>query len=252
MAALAVYSVAAVAVVVSDLQQAALIDRILVDPTVTDAEINLSDALATVFAVAELATTLLAMVAFMVWLYRVRANAEIITPAEHRRARIWLVAGWIVPIVSWWFPKQIIDDIWTASHRRGLEPSPRAGLVTTWWAAWLMGSWTSYVAGRLFLRADEPEAMAAAARFDVVCIALMLVAAGLAAMVIHKISKVQEARRLEPVHPQAGDGWPAGAVQQQPGDGWASGGAQQAGDGWAQQRAGDDWASGGVQRTGEG
>jgi hypothetical protein len=226
LAALALYSVVAIAVALIDLQEAAFIERMLVDPTVTDAEISFSDAVVAVFSLAELAATLLAMVAFMVWLYRVRANAEILAPEEHRRAKIWLVAGWIVPIVSWWFPKQIVDDIWTASHRRGPEPSSRAGLVTGWWAAWLVGSWLSYVAGRLFLRAEELEAMANADRFDVVCIAVMLVAAGLAAKVIYRISNAQEERRLEPVQQQPGDGWAPGAVQQ-PGDGWVPGAVQQ-------------------------
>jgi hypothetical protein len=56
----------------------------------------------------------------------------------------------------------------------------------------------------MLFQAEDLESMAAAARFDVVCIALMLVAAGLAATVIYKISNAQEARRLEPVQQQVG------------------------------------------------
>jgi hypothetical protein len=252
LSALALDSLVGIAAAVIDLRRAALIDRIPVDLTVTEDDLAVSDLVYAASGLVEMASYLLAVVAFLVWLYRVRVNAEILAPRGHRHPRQWTILGWIVPIIWFWFPKQIVDDVWTASHRRGPEPSPRSGLVTVWWAAWLIGSFVSNAAGRLLFQAEDLESMAAAARFDVVCIALMLVAAGLAAMVIHKISKAQEARRLEPVHPQASDGWPAGAVQQQPGDGWASGGAQQAGDGWAQQRAGDGWASGGVQRTGEG
>ncbi|MEU8248678.1 DUF4328 domain-containing protein [Nonomuraea sp. NPDC048916] len=35
-----------------------------------------------------------------------------------------------------WYPKQIVDDIWRASHRAGADPSPRSRLVTVWWASW--------------------------------------------------------------------------------------------------------------------
>jgi hypothetical protein len=47
-------------------------------------------------------------VAFLVWLFRIRANAEILVPHGHRRAKPWLIFDWFVPIVSFWFPKQIV------------------------------------------------------------------------------------------------------------------------------------------------
>ncbi|WP_435875702.1 hypothetical protein [Nonomuraea jabiensis] len=50
-------------------------------------------------------------------------------------------------------------------------------------------------AGRLLFNADELEPLAAAARFDVVSIALMLIAAVLAIGVIRKISEAQEEHR---------------------------------------------------------
>ncbi|WP_020544057.1 DUF4328 domain-containing protein [Nonomuraea coxensis] len=187
-----------------DLWYAAFVDRIIADVTsVTDEEIDTADLVYGLSGIVETVAYLAAVVGFLVWLFRVRANAEILAPDGHRRSRPWLILGWIVPIVSLWFPKQIVDDIWDASVRSW---TPRKGLLHAWWAAWLIGAWVSNVAARVLFNAEEAEALAAAARFDVVSIALMLVAAVLAILVVLRISGEQEKRRTEttPVlHPGA-------------------------------------------------
>ncbi len=53
---------------------------------------------------------LVAMVMFVVWFYRARVNAE-----GHgwpqRWSPGWAIAGWLVPVVNFWFPFQIMADI---------------------------------------------------------------------------------------------------------------------------------------------
>ena len=46
------------------------------------------------------------------WLAQAHHNAQALAPAHLRRSVVWCWLGWIVPIVSWWFPKQIVDDTW--------------------------------------------------------------------------------------------------------------------------------------------
>jgi len=78
------------------------------------------------------------------WLWRARVFAETYAPLEpHARGRVWVVLGWFVPIVSWWFPYQVVRDVGRAILRR--EP-PRLGM---WWAAWLVGELASNAAGRV-------------------------------------------------------------------------------------------------------
>lgn len=202
--ALVADSLVGVVAAVIDLWYADVVDRIIADATsVTDAEIDTADLVYALSGIVETVAYLAAIVAFLVWLFRVRANAEILAPHGHRRSRAWLILGWIVPIVSLWFPKQIVDDIWDASARSW---SARKGLLHAWWAAWLVGAWVSNVAARLLFNAEEADALATAARFDVVSIALMLVAAVFAILVVLRISGEQEKRRTEtsPVlHPGA-------------------------------------------------
>ena len=80
----------------------------------------------------------------IVWLWQSRALAEIYSPsASYARSRVWVWLGWIVPIVAWWFPYEVVRDIGRATLRR--EPA-RLGM---WWAGWLVGSVATNGAGRI-------------------------------------------------------------------------------------------------------
>jgi|SRR6266851_954496 len=75
-------------------------------------------------------------IAFVVWFRRAMINAER-HGYRQRRARGWAFWGWIVPIVSIWFPFQIMGDIW----RAGLPAPDRrktAWLPALWWTCWLL------------------------------------------------------------------------------------------------------------------
>lgn len=48
---------------------------------------------------------------FVVWFRRARISAEG-RDYRQRRARGWTFWGWIIPVVSIWFPFQLMGDIW--------------------------------------------------------------------------------------------------------------------------------------------
>ncbi|RJL24513.1 DUF4328 domain-containing protein [Bailinhaonella thermotolerans] len=75
------------------------------------------------------------MIAMVGWLFGARANAEALGGAQ-RRSRPWLVLGWIVPVVWFWFPYQVVADLWTAEETG--RPRPGLGLVRVWWASYLV------------------------------------------------------------------------------------------------------------------
>ncbi len=81
-------------------------------------------------------TILCLSILFVVWFRRARINADY-HDYPQRRARGWAFWGWIVPIVSLWFPFQIMGDIW----RAGLPVSRwrrTAWLPALWWTCWLI------------------------------------------------------------------------------------------------------------------
>jgi hypothetical protein len=54
-----------------------------------------------------------------------------------------VIGGWFCPVVNFWFPKQIVDDVIAASDPRtpplfpDLRRLPRHGLVLAWWLTWV-------------------------------------------------------------------------------------------------------------------
>ncbi|MEW9527189.1 DUF4328 domain-containing protein [Microbispora sp. NPDC049125] len=183
-------------------QRATLIESFISDGESFDlADAEASDQLYAVSGVVEFLVYVATAVVFLVWLFRARANAESLSPWPHRRAKPWLIFGWGVPIVSLWFPKQIMDDIWTSSKpgviaRIGsLATAPRSGLIWAWWLTWLLSTWVSQLVSRSLTRADELPDMRDAAAFDVVANALSILAAALAIAVVLMITRLQEDRR---------------------------------------------------------
>ncbi|MGI8329950.1 DUF4328 domain-containing protein [Actinomadura scrupuli] len=83
---------------------------------------------------------LLAAAVFVCWLFRARLNAEIIRDYPHRWGRSWLVLGWIVPLLNFWIPRQVVGDVWRASDSAGLDrpAGRRPWPVYAWWIPWLL------------------------------------------------------------------------------------------------------------------
>ncbi|MFJ1766829.1 DUF4328 domain-containing protein [Amycolatopsis sp. NPDC088138] len=94
-------------------------------------------------------------IVFVRWLWLARTNAEVIELARHRHSPMWVVLGWIVPIVSFWFPQMVVRDVWNASNPqrpRGagmLYPTPGGELISWWWAAFLVNQVLSTIGARL-------------------------------------------------------------------------------------------------------
>ncbi|WP_162795383.1 DUF4328 domain-containing protein [Nonomuraea lactucae] len=194
---LALYCLVGLAVVVTDLFQLAIINRMISDPgSVSEAEIETSDALVSAVDTADTTAWVVAATTFLIWLFRARANAESLAPDRHRHGKPWLILSWIVPIIAFWYPKQIVDDIWAASHR--IVPPRRSPLVFAWWTAWLIGYLLTNVVRGMFREADDPEGAAVAAMFDMTYIAVMLATAALVAAVILRITSAQEAGQSAP------------------------------------------------------
>jgi hypothetical protein len=87
------------------------------------------------------------------WLSRARENAVLIAPDRVRRSAVWAWLGWLVPIVSWWFPKQIVDDSWRlTSSSAAVGQRGRYRDTSLWWGLWVAYSLGSNLVGNLVIR----------------------------------------------------------------------------------------------------
>ena len=152
-----------------------------------------------------LLAVLAAGVVFIVWLWRARGNAELFCSGRHRRGRSWVIGGWFCPVVNFWFPKQIVDDVIAASDLRtpplfpDLRRIPRHGLVLAWWLTWVATMVTSLV-GNPDLASDVQDVSDRAAAASVLTLIAVLtaVAAVLAIRVVRLVNRLQTSRPWTP------------------------------------------------------
>ena len=161
-------------------------------------------------------------VAFIVWTRRVYTNLEPLGAMEPRYGTGWAIAGWVVPILNYWRPKQIINDAWRAAdptlplgRNTTWRDAPVARVVDWWWALFLASSLGTVAT--VVLPVSTGTAIVAAI-VDVV----RLGAAVLAATVVARLSRRQTARSGalraswwgEPLEPATSGRrwWPAVAV----------------------------------------
>ena len=70
------------------------------------------------------------------WLKKLHIAATATNPTAMRLKRPWVFWSWIVPVVSLWFPKNIIEDLLKAEGRD--ESKSLIGKDTlTWWLTWV-------------------------------------------------------------------------------------------------------------------
>jgi hypothetical protein len=168
---------------------------------------------------------LAAGVVFIVWLWRARGNAELFCYGQHRRGRGWVIGGWFCPVVNFWFPKQIVDDVIAASDPRtppllpDLRRIPRHGLVLAWWLTWVATMVRGNV-GNPDLAADVQDVSdrVLGATVPTVGAVLVAVCAVLAVRVVRLVNRLQMSRSWTPWwatdRSNAPQLWPARHLQQ--------------------------------------
>ncbi|MGH3432360.1 MAG: DUF4328 domain-containing protein [Thermocrispum sp.] len=158
-------------------------------------------------------SALVAAAVFVLWLWRARQNSDLLSDGLHSRERGWVIGGWFVPIVSFWFPYQVVRDVWRASNPsagvpRDLGPNgrsmPGSALIGWWWFWFLVASISATVSWRLYSTepGDTPVAalqwLNTIALADTVSAVAAVLAAACIAMITRQISGWQHALRDQP------------------------------------------------------
>ncbi|MGB6161248.1 MAG: DUF4328 domain-containing protein [Pseudonocardiaceae bacterium] len=92
---------------------------------------------------------IVAYVATGIWLSRARRNADLLAPDQQRWSKPWVWLSWIVPIISYYAPKQVIDDVWRSTVGDSAGPRTR-----WWWGTWIAAMVVIGNASIIFVRGD--------------------------------------------------------------------------------------------------
>lgn len=149
-----------------------------------------AEALTGLAAGAQSVVLLVCGIVFVVWLWRVRVNAEVFAPDGHRKARPWVIAGWLVPIASAWYPRRVVLDVWNASCL-GDRPKGRA-LVNLWWTLWLLTTLGGWFLAKVVDAADTAQEIHDAMLPMLFIDAVDLAAALVAAVMVLRLTRMQD------------------------------------------------------------
>jgi hypothetical protein len=156
-------------------------------PGVTEADLAAADSVAVLTAVPDTVVVLAAGVVFIVWLWFARRNSEVLYgKAGHRRTTVWVGWGWFLPIISFWFPYQVVQDVYRPSTRLP------GTVVRWWWAAFIAKLYLGQIVLRLYLGDDfSADKFRTTAVFSTLTAGLGVVAAVLVFRIIKQITEGQ-------------------------------------------------------------
>jgi hypothetical protein len=179
-------------------------------PTKDPAKLNQADLISGLLGIVAAVALLASAVVFIVWLWRVRWNAEMFCRGQHRFTRGWVLGSWICPVVNLWYPKWVVDDIVAASDPRtppqtlDLRPIPGTPLVWAWWLTWVVGLVLDNVAQRSVLDgAPKVGELLTDAVMSTVSAVSTTAAAVLAILIIQRVNELQTVRAWTPWWAQA-------------------------------------------------
>jgi len=156
----------------------------LVDVLETIAEARGLGPQASLLAVVYLLALITAAVVFVVWLWQVRSNAEMVAgPASQRLGKGWAIGAWFCPVVNFWFPHQYVVDVWRASAPN--RENSGEGIVLGWWLCYLAAN----ISGRIATYGNGVSVAFVSAGLDVASAVLVV-------LVIRRITDWQSVARV--------------------------------------------------------
>jgi len=137
--------------------------------------------------------------AFITWLHRARINARAFGCRRFRYSRIWTIVGFLVPILNFFRPYQVVSEVWRASDPRAVETPvawismPVSRCVAAWWSTMLASAFLEILAAGLVTHSGvSVDDLFAARSIGVLVGITSAVSAILAYLVISGIQESQE------------------------------------------------------------
>jgi hypothetical protein len=164
--------------------------------SVTLAEGQAADNLATLSNGLWLLLYLAIVVVFLVWFFRARQNAGKYNTYAQRHSQGWSIGGWFCPLISLVYPYQMTVDILRASESSPgsrLRSARPVTIVAVWWLVWLLSNVLELIA-----RAVGSDTLSAQRSRDAILAASAItegVAAILIMVIVARISDAQQRRQ---------------------------------------------------------
>lgn len=185
----------------STFAEVSILERLVGDAFVSDAEIETSDSRQALIGIVQLTLGIVSGIAFLVWTYRARKSLDALGVRGMRFSLGWSVGWFFVPIANLWKPYQAITEIWRASdperdanNAEGWRDAHVPQLFLAWWGIFLISGVVDRAVARAVLAIDPtPQQVLDGSRLTTLSDALGGVAALLAFVVVRSIATRQDA-----------------------------------------------------------
>ena len=117
-------------------------DRLLAGEDVPDAQLEANDTRVAMIGLGQLAVWIACAIAFISWMHRAYENIRSLPPGYQRYGTGWTIGAWFVPILNFFRPKQMINDIWSSGTPAGYPPA----WLMVWWIGFLISGTLSRIA----------------------------------------------------------------------------------------------------------
>lgn len=196
---------------VSSLLQYDLLNDLQTGVAVDEDTIAFNDLRETIFAFLSTVASIVSLVMFIRWFRRAYFNLHLRAKGL-RHTEGWAAGGWFVPIVSLFFPYQIMRDLFDRMRQviiaAGIQPAaPASGaLVGWWWAFWIISSLVNQAAFRINLSAETLPELQGATMLYIVLGVVEIPLALLALQVVRACSRLEaQLAALPPLNSAEGE-----------------------------------------------
>lgn len=146
------------------------------------------------------ATFIFTIITFLMWQYRIRKNADYIGVTGLRFSTGGVIGWWFVPIMSIFRPYQVMKEMRQSNyHSVNDQPEWRdptvSGLLGWWWGLFLIGGWVGNIAGIIYRRSDDIDALITSDWLDIISFGAWMLAAVIAIALVREITGFQESKQ---------------------------------------------------------
>ncbi len=121
-----------------------------------------SDLREMIIGLARAGIAIISLIVFLVWVHRANYNVRQLGADGMDISPGWSVGWFFIPIANLWKPYQAMQQLWQASHTPTNWRNESTGMVSLWWAAWLISSFAGNFASRMYMRAEEIDELLSA------------------------------------------------------------------------------------------
>jgi len=186
--------------------EAALLSRMTLGETVTEAEVTANDERQRLMGILQLLSYVLTAVFFLVWIHRAYRSLPSLGVRRRQYSTGWAVGGFFVPFLNLVRPYEIVKEIWKGSNPDSAVPddpsanlpftvgqyTSKSPLIGVWWGFWILSNIVSNAIFRFSSRANTAEELLTWSWVSLASYLLWIVAGVLAILVVKAIDAMQE------------------------------------------------------------